>query len=533
VILLILLWLRAAGLVGHTVALGSAVFALVVLSREPAERPARALERALALTATGALAVLFAQAGLLAALAQALRVDDARWPMAALLGSTVGGAGLARIAIALVTVAAVVALRQAPTSRGRRALLLGSSVLLACTGALASHAMGRMDGQSSLLLVAALHQVAVGVWVGGLACAAIIALAADGTDITWLHPFSTVALAAVAGVAVTGLALSLAYVGSAGAAIGTSYGAMVLTKIILFATLLAMGALNHRALHGRLTLTPWRASRAPDDGGALVVRRRLEAEAGLAVVTILLAASIGSAPPAADVGNQRATWSEIRAIVFTPKWPRLSSPTLAELAAASDLADPDAPRTAEITAWSEFGHNVAGLFVVAMGLLATLERLGVRWARHWPLLITVLAGFVAFSVDPEGWQTGTVGFWEHLLSPEVVQHRILLTLTALFGFAEWRVRNGRHPDSRWNYVFPLVAIWSGILLLAHAHELSDGKSAFFMELSHLAMGLVSLLVGWARWLELRLPPAARGLPGRIWAPALALFGLLLVLYREV
>jgi copper resistance protein D len=281
-----------------------------------------------------------------------------------------------------------------------------------------------------------------------------------------------------------------------------------------------------------LTLTPWRTSRAADDGPALV-RRRLEVEAGLAVVTILLAASIGSAPPAADVGNQRATWSEIRAVLFAPKWPRLSSPTLAELAAASDLGDPNAPRTAEITAWSEFGHNVAGLFVVAMGILATLERLGVRWARHWPLLITVLAGFVAFSVDPEGWQTGTVGFWEHLLSPEVVQHRILLILTALFGFAEWRVRNGYHPNSRWNYVFPLVAIWSGILLLAHAHELSDSKSAFFMELSHLAMGLVSLLVGWSRWLELRLPPAARAWPGRIWAPALAVFGLLLVLYREV
>jgi copper resistance protein D len=533
VILLMLLWLRAAGLVGHAVALGSAVFALVVLHREPTLRPARALEHALALTGIGALVVVLAQAGLLAALAEALTVDDARWPMSALLGSTVGAAGLARITVGLVTVAAAIALRQEPASRGRRALLLGSSVLLAGTGALASHAMGRMDGQAALLVVTALHQVAVGVWVGGLVCAAIIALRTDSAGNAWLRPFSTVALAAVTGIAFTGLGLSLAYVGTAGAAIGTSYGAMVLTKIVLFAALLGMGTLNHQALHGRLTLAPWRAPRAPDDGGSLLVRRRLEVEAGLAVVTILLAASIGSAPPAADVGGQRTAWSEIRAVVFTPKWPRLSSPTLAELAAASDLGDPNAPRTAEIAAWSEFGHNVAGLFVVAMGILATLERLGVRWARHWPLLITVLAGFVAFSVDPEGWQTGTVGFWEHLLSPEVVQHRILLILTALFGFAEWRVRNGHHPDSRWNYVFPLVAIWSGILLLAHAHELSDSKSAFFMELSHLAMGLVSLLVGWSRWLELRLPSAARGLPGRIWAPALAVFGLLLVLYREV
>jgi putative copper resistance protein D len=342
-----------------------------------------------------------------------------------------------------------------------------------------------------------------------------------------------VALAAVAGIAVTGLGLSLAYVATPGAAIGTSYGAMVLTKIVLFAALLGLGVLNHRALHGRLAVGPWGSRRPADDGGSLLLRRRLEVEAGLAVVTILLAASIGAAPPAVDVEGQQATLDEIRAVVLTPKWPRLSSPTLAELAAASDLADPDSPRTAEITAWSEFGHNVAGLFVLAMGLLATLERTGrAPWARHWPLLITVLAGFVAFSVDPEGWQTGTVGFWQHLLSPEVVQHRILLLLTALFGFAEWRMRNGHHPDSRWHYVFPVVAIWSGVLLLAHAHELRDSKSAFFMELSHLALGLVSLLAGWSRWLELRLPPAERSGPGRIWGPALALFGLLLVLYRE-
>jgi putative copper resistance protein D len=338
----------------------------------------------------------------------------------------------------------------------------------------------------------------------------------------WLRPFSVVAAAAVGGIAVTGVTLSLAYVATPGAAIGTSYGAMVLAKIVLFGALLAMAVLNHRALHGRPTL----------GGSPILLRRRLEVEAGLAVVTVLLAASIGSTPPAVDVGGQRATLDEIRA-VFTPQWPRLSTPTLAELAAASDLADPGAPRTAEITAWSEFGHNVAGLFVLAMGILATLERAGrAPWARHWPLLIIGLAGFVAYSVDPEGWQTGAVGFWEHLLSPEVVQHRILLILTALFGFAEWRVRSGRHLDSPWRYVFPIVAIWSGVLLVAHAHEVSDGKSAFFMELSHLALGLVSLLAGWSRWLELRLPPVASGGPGRIWGPALAVFGLLLVLYRE-
>lgn len=522
VIPLMLLWLRAAGLVGQAVALGCAVFALVVLRRDPERRPARALVWVFALTGAGALIAVLAQAGLFAVLAAAL-ADEAGWPIAALLGSTVGIAGIVRIAAGLAVLFTAVALRRAPASRVRGAVLLGSTIWLSVTGALASHAMGRTDGQAWLLTVTALHQAAVGIWVGGLVCATMLVLRADASagDV-WLRPFSRVASAAVAGIAVTGVALSLAYVATPGAAIGTSYGAMVLAKIVLFVALLAMAVLNHRALHGRLAL----------GGSSILLRRRLEVEAGLAVVAVLLAASIGSAPPAVDVRENRATLDEIRA-VFTPQWPRLSTPTLAELAAASDLADPNAPRTAEITAWSEFGHNVAGLFVLAMGVFATLERAGrAPWARHWPLLIIGLAGFVAYSVDPEGWQTGAVGFWRHLLSPEVLQHRILLILTALFGFAEWRVRSGRHPDSPWRYVFPVVAIWSGVLLLAHAHEVSDGKSAFFMELSHLSLGLVSLLAGWSRWLELRLPPVESGGPGRIWGPALAVFGLLLVLYRE-
>ena len=531
---LMLLWLRAAGLVGQAVALGCAVFALVVLrrDRDPERRPARALDRALALTFAGALIAVLAQAGVLAVLAAAL-ADDAGWPIAALVGSTVGIAGMVRIAAGLAVLFTAIALRRASASRVRGALLLGSTILLSVTGALASHAMGRTDGQAWLLTVTALHQAAVGIWVGGLVCAAMLVLRADASagDV-WLRPFSgwprRRSGASQSPVSPFRSPTSPHQAPPSAPRMGPWSS----RRLSSSRHCSRWRVLNHRALHGRLALGRGSGGRSTLGGSPILLRRRLEVEAGLAVVTVLLAASIGSTPPAVDVGAQRATLDEIRAM-FTPQWPRLSTPTLAELAAASDLADPDAPRTAEITAWSEFGHNVAGLFVLAMGILATLERAGrAPWARHWPLLIIGLAGFVAYSVDPEGWQTGAVGFWEHLLSPEVVQHRILLILTALFGFAEWRVRSGRHPDSPWRYVFPVVAIWSGVLLVAHAHEVSDGKSAFFMELSHLALGLVSLLAGWSRWLELRLPRVESGGPGRIWGPALAVFGLLLVLYRE-
>ena len=187
----------------------------------------------------------------------------------------------------------------------------------------------------------------------------------------------------------------------------------------------------------------------------------------------------------------------------------------------------------EETAWSEFGHHVAGLLIVTMGVLAILERTGrAPWARHWPLLFIGLTVFVAYNMDPEGWQTGRVGFWRQLLGLEVLQHRILLILTALLGLAEWRVRSGRNPSSPWRYVFPLVFIVSGTVLLSHAHEVNDARSSFLMELTHLPMGLVVLVAGWARWLELRLPPVDGRRAGQWWGPALCGLGALLLLYRE-
>ena len=537
VISLMLLWLRAVGLVGQAVSLGGAIFAVAVVRPSRPPHPARALDRVLALITWGALLAAAAQVGVLVVLAKAMG-DDAGWPVGAVLDSTVGVISLIRITVALSGAAVAYALRRHPGSTTLRALLVSGGALLALTGALASHAVGRIDGSVWLVAVGTLHQAAAATWVGGLVCATVLALrSTPATPETWLRPFSRLALAAVAALALTGAALSLAYIATPAAAIGTSYGAMTLTKIVLFMAMLTMGALNHRALHGGLGTGSWLASEAtaaadPPRSGSLVLRRRLEVEAGLAIVTLFLAASIGSAPPAADVQDQRATLGEIRS-VFTPQWPRLQAPSLAELAAATALGDPSTPHSAEETAWSEFGHHVAGLFVVAMGVLAMLERTGwAPWARHWPLLLIGLTGFVAWNMDPEGWQTGRIGFWEHLLGLEVLQHRILLALTAILAVAEWRVRSGRHPDSSWRYVFPLVCIGAGILLLSHAHEVSNAKSAFLIELTHLPLGLVILVAGWSRWLELRLSPPDNVAPGRLWGPALTVFGLLLLFYRE-
>ena len=90
-------------------------------------------------------------------------------------------------------------------------------------------------------------------------------------------------------------------------------------------------------------------------------------------------------------------------------------------------------RNAEDIAWSEYNHHWAGLIVVAIGLLALAERSGrAPWARNWPLLFLVLAGFLLLRSDPETWPLGDVGFIESLSDPEVLQHRIFVVLITAF-----------------------------------------------------------------------------------------------------
>jgi putative copper resistance protein D len=531
---LILVWLRAAGLAGQALALGGATFAVFVIRGGREGEPGRALRRILLLVGAGAVIAAVAQVGVTISLTTAF-ADAGRWPLGDVLASRPGAAGLIRLAAALSVASIAALLYRAPARRRGWWLLLGAAAVLPVTSALVSHATGTLESKVWLAAVAAIHQTSASMWVGGLACATVVAaMAGAGPASAWLRRFSAVAAISVTALALTGMALSLVYVASPAAAIGTSYGAMVLTKNVLFAALLAMGWLNHRAVRGRLGLGRHRPDGAPalTPPDVVVVRRRLEVEAGLAVVALVLAASIGSTPPATYAGTPQVPLDEIKR-VFTPGWPRLQGPTVAELQAIPGLGSTARPRMPEETVWSEFGHNVSGLFILAMGVLATLEAARwAPWARHWPLLIVGLTAFVAWNLDPEGWQTGRVGFWAHLLSPEVFQHRILLVCSALFGIGEWWVRRPTGAASRWRYAFPLVCFLSGTLLLTHVHELGETKLAFLMEINHLILGLVILVVGWARWLQLRLPPAQGVVHGRLWGPALAIFGLLLVFYRE-
>jgi putative copper resistance protein D len=209
--------------------------------------------------------------------------------------------------------------------------------------------------------------------------------------------------------------------------------------------------------------------------------------------------------------------------------PTLRSPAHAEV----PVDDPHAPRSAADRAWSEFNHHVSGILVLGMGLLALLHASGrARWARHWPLLFLALAALIVVRGDPDSWPLGPAGFWAGWLVATVAQHRIFAILVIGFGIVEWLVRTGRLPSRRAAAIFPLLCAVGGSLLLTHTHTSVNLKEEFLLEVTHAPLGLLALLVGWTRWLELRLPDNRRRLPGALWATGLVLVGLLLLLYRE-
>jgi putative copper resistance protein D len=189
------------------------------------------------------------------------------------------------------------------------------------------------------------------------------------------------------------------------------------------------------------------------------------------------------------------------------------------------------PRNAADIAWSEYNHHWAGILVGAIGLLALLNKAGLRAARHWPLLFLVLAGFLFVRSDPEVWPLGKISFWDSLRDVEVLQHRVFVVLIIVFGVFEWWVRaTGRRGSAA--LVFPLMTAIGGTALLTHSHAIANLKDQLLIELTHTPLAVTGIAAGWTRWLELRLDPPGNRIAGWVWPLCFVLVGFLLLNYRE-
>jgi len=460
------------------------------------------------------------------------------------LGEVAGANFVLAGAIGVVSAFTVIALTAARRSTGYTDLLLPAAAIVT-SSVMTSHSMARLEYRAPLVAFTALHQAATAVWLGGLPYLLIAIRRAPAADFArqLSARFSQLALVSVAVLASAGLLLSFAYVGSFKAVYGTSYGAMVATKVLLFGLLLFLGALNFQLVR-----------RGPASSILASLKRFGEAEIGIGITVILTAASLTSLPPAADLTDDCVTGQEIFARM-SPRSPRFASPSVQELPEDIYAAQKKAfesgslstesyvpgqsgtrPNTPAEQAWSEYNHHWAGIVVLAMGLLALVAQVGqVSWARHWPLAFLGLSAFLFLRSDPETWPLGPVGFWATLADPEVLLHRFFALLVIALAVFEWRVQTGRVAPGRARLVFPVLVAVSGALLLTHSHSLGNLKEEVLAELSHIPLAILAVTLGWSRWLELRLPAEnqTRNAMARLWPLCLVLIGVVLLNYREM
>src|SRR5271165_119422 len=292
-------------------------------------------------------------------------------------------------------------------------IVMGASVMT-------NHAASRMEGRPTLIALSCVHELATGFWIGGLPFLVLGLFRAKDVKTQWYvtERFSRMALVCVGFLVLSGTIMSVLYIGSWNAVLGTAYGVMVLAKATMLGALLLLGGVNFLLLRN-----------TPRETALPRLRRLIEAEVGIGITVILTAASLTSQPPAVDQVDQVVTSQQIFQRI-KPVVPRLTYEYIAEAAAPSTGAEATggaaAPQKAPVhnvdgvplttrlinnSIESESNHHWMGLVVLAMGLLALLARTGkAPWAEYWPLLLIGIAIFIFLQADTECWPVGWKSF---------------------------------------------------------------------------------------------------------------------------
>ncbi len=404
------------------------------------------------------------------------------------------------------------------------------------SGAWLVHGAGRFENQITLMSLTVIHQLAAAAWIGGVFQLVNLWLLRSRKQVStklWpllLKRFSTFGIASVAMILISGLPIALQYIDTWNGLIGTGYGNLLMVKIVLMTIALGFAWLNKSSVL---------AFEFSGNNHALNNRvpYYIEAETFVLVTLLFTAASLASQPPAIDIPTLTASWQEVLN-TFAPQIPQTSSPTHTDLIAgeAGRVAIVGQVPSLAATEWSNYNHNIAGIFLTVMSFFAMLsyvQKTGFEKFKYWPLGFVGLGIFLFFRSDAETWPLGPIGFWESTFNNgEVLQHRIATLLVFVLGIFELTARITKNPVSRLPFVFPLLAAFGGLMLLTHSHVGFQPKSAFLIQVGHTMMGIFSLILATGRWLELKLDRPGKDIAGFISVAALFQIGFILMFYRE-
>jgi putative copper export protein/mono/diheme cytochrome c family protein len=307
-----LIAVRAVHVAASVAAAGAVLFRLWVAA--PALRDAGAsawrarLDRQINAIAWSSLAVFFVSAVIWLVL---IAADVSGQPLGNVFGSGAvttllastrfGHVWIARIVIALAL--GIYLLRAKPDPSPLSLLGCAATVLaVALLGALAlaGHGGATPGAAGVVHLIADMaHAIAAGVWVGGLLpLALLLGMARPAGDRPALaaareatRRFSNLGIVSVATLLATGIVNTIFLAGSVPALLGTTYGQLLLVKILLFLAMVAIAAIN------RLKLTP-QLFAGPAAPALRRLQRNASIEAALGLLVIVIVGALGTIPPA-------------------------------------------------------------------------------------------------------------------------------------------------------------------------------------------------------------------------------------------
>ncbi len=521
----------------YSIAIGGLLWGLFVLRPwdEDSNYNSALLERTAALIQFGSKALVITQLSKIGLKIWLMAVTLGKSPFPAFFHTVQFNAGLARASFALLLFM-FIKQKLNQNLRSKQHWLIATAIVvpLVMAAAWLVHGASRLEDRGLLMTLTVSHQIAAAAWVGGIfQILALWGLKKQNAIAEELWPmllkrFSLLGVAAVVLLLITGTPLAWYYIRTFQGFIGAGYGNLLMVKIMMMGLALGFAWMNKHAVEAYFsnrslyTLT----TRVP---------YYIEAETLILLTILFTAASLASQPPAVDIPHLTASVEEVLNM-FHPRVPRWESPTHEALIAgeAGRVAIVGQIPSEAATAWSDYNHNISGIFLTVMSFFAMLSYRDSchRWARFWPVGFMALGVFLFFRSDAESWPLGPIGFWDSTFNNgEILQHRIATFLVFILGWLEIRARVNDNPGIL-PYLFPLLSAFGGMMLLAHSHVGFEAKTAFLIQVGHTLMGVFALILSCGRWLELKLDAPGKSIAGFISVFALFQIGVILMFYRE-
>jgi len=160
------------------------------------------------------------------------------------------------------------------------------------------------------VLTTMLHVAAMAVWLGGLV---LLVLSFKSVRRDNAEHFSSIALMAVLGIVVTGTIQAFRQVGSLDALTSTSYGKLLVWKVVGVGMVLAVAGVARASTHGRLALAPATSEREPEPASAGAaalpfdrarLRRATTVEMLLAAVVVVVTSLLMASNPSEAAASQ-------------------------------------------------------------------------------------------------------------------------------------------------------------------------------------------------------------------------------------